>query len=180
YRISGDSTQARGVIPDIEFPTLIDPEEIGENSLPDAMAWDRIPSTRYQRIINLEPTVPLLRRKHEERAMMDPDFRYLQKRIDFIEMKKNEKTISLKESVRRTETRETEKYLLEMENERRLAKKLKPYQTFAELEAENEKPARTRPDEDLPDHSLLQESGYILLDLITQLRQPTPPNIAAH
>jgi hypothetical protein len=59
-----------------------------------------------------------------------------------------------------------------MENERRTAKGLKPYKTFAELEKENEKPVKNRPHEELPDNSLLQESGYILLDMLTQSPEP--------
>jgi carboxyl-terminal processing protease len=170
YRISGDSTQARGVIPDIEFPSLVDPEEIGENSLPDALEWDDIPSVRYQVIANLSPSVPALKKNHQQRAAKDPDFRFLKKRIEFVARQKNEKLISLKESVRRKKNIEDEKYLLDMENERRTAKGLKPFKTFAELEAENEKPVKNRHHDELPDNSLLQESGYILLDLITQSR----------
>lgn len=172
YRISGDSTQARGIIPDIEFPALVDPEEIGENSLPDALEWDRIPSVRYQNVADISEAVPLLKKKHEQRAATDPDFRFLKKRIEFIAREKNDKIVSLRESVRRHKTSENEKYLLEMENERRKAKGLKSYKTFAELEAENEKPAKNRPHEELPDNSLLQETGYILLDMLSQTPEP--------
>lgn len=178
YRISGDSTQARGIIPDIEFPALIDPEEIGENSLPDALEWDRIPSVRYQNLADISAAVPQLKKKHEQRAAADPDFRFLQKRIEFVSKEKDQKLVSLRESVRRRETAEDEKFLLAMENERRVAKGLKPYKTFADLEAENEKPAKTRPHEDLPDNSLLQETGHILLDFIAQQSRRPATNVA--
>jgi carboxyl-terminal processing protease len=178
YRISGDSTQARGVIPDIEFPALINPEEIGENSLPDALEWDRIPSVRYENMANYSEALPLLKKKHEQRAANDPDFRYLKKRIEFISREKNHKLISLRESERRRKSAEDENYLLEMENERRTAKGLKPYKTFAELEAESEKPAKNRAQEDLPDNSLLQEAGYILLDLIAHSTPPPKTRVA--
>lgn len=178
YRISGDSTQARGVIPDIAFPDLIDPEEIGENSLPDALEWDRIPSVRYESIADYSGALPLLKKKHAERAANDPDFRYLKKRMEFIEREKNHKLISLRESVRRKESAENEQYLLAIENERRVAKGLKAYKTFEELEAESEKPAKARPQEDLPDNSLLQETGHILLDLIANSSLPARTRIA--
>jgi carboxyl-terminal processing protease len=171
YRISGGSTQSRGIIPDVEFPAMFDPEEIGENSLPDALEWDRIPSVRYQNIGDISDTVPLLKKKHEQRVATDPDFRYLKKRVEFFARQKNEKLISLKESVRRRETTEDEKYLLEMENERRIGKGLSPFKTYAELEKENEKPAKSRPHEERPDNSLLQEAGHILLDLVSQSPQ---------
>ena len=46
YRISGDSTQHRGVIPDITYPSLFDPDEIGESALDNALAWDQIAPAR--------------------------------------------------------------------------------------------------------------------------------------
>ncbi|HEX5055829.1 MAG TPA: carboxy terminal-processing peptidase [Gammaproteobacteria bacterium] len=178
YRISGDSTQSRGVIPDIEYPALIDPDEIGENSLPDALEWDRIPSVRYQSDSDIASELPTLKKKHEQRAASDPDFRFMQKRIEFVAKEKNDKLISLRESVRRKENSENEKYLLDMENERRAGKGLKPYKTFADLEKESEKPAKTRPEVDLPDNSLLQETGFILLDMIAN-SPPSRTRIAA-
>ncbi|MCP1326747.1 S41 family peptidase, partial [Halomonas sp. 707D4] len=47
YRISGESTQNRGVEPDIAFPSLIDPERIGESSLDNALAWDTVQNVQY-------------------------------------------------------------------------------------------------------------------------------------
>jgi hypothetical protein len=80
--------------------------------------------------------------------------------------------------VRRKENTENEKYLLDMENERRAGKGLKPYKTFADLEKESEKPAKTRPEEDLPDNSLLQETGFVLLDMVAS-SPPSRTRVAA-
>jgi carboxyl-terminal processing protease len=42
YRVSGQSTQHQGVLPDIDYPSIIDTKEIGESALPEAMPWDTI------------------------------------------------------------------------------------------------------------------------------------------
>ena len=47
YRISGASTQHRGVIPDIKFPVIYDPEEVGESTLKEAMVWDTIAPLKH-------------------------------------------------------------------------------------------------------------------------------------
>jgi carboxyl-terminal processing protease len=48
YRISGDSTQHRGVIPDIRYPSLLQHDEIGESALDKALDWDRISPIRHK------------------------------------------------------------------------------------------------------------------------------------
>merc|ERR1711964_265565 len=68
YRISGDSTQNRGVEPDITFPSLIDPERIGESSLDNALAWDSVQNAQYRRYGEPERVLPTLITRHEERT----------------------------------------------------------------------------------------------------------------
>ncbi len=79
YRISGDSTQNRGVEPDITFPSLIDPERIGESSLDNALAWDTVQNAQYRRYGEPERVLPTLITRHEERAKENPNFRYLER-----------------------------------------------------------------------------------------------------
>jgi carboxyl-terminal processing protease len=49
YRVTGSSTQHRGVSPDIKLPTALDPEQFGESSSPSALPWDEIRATLYQK-----------------------------------------------------------------------------------------------------------------------------------
>jgi carboxyl-terminal processing protease len=58
YRISGDSTQHRGVIPDVTLPNLIDPDEIGESSYDNALPWDRIHPTPHQNYFKIDSYLP--------------------------------------------------------------------------------------------------------------------------
>ncbi|NMM49271.1 carboxy terminal-processing peptidase [Marinigracilibium pacificum] len=50
YRISGNSTQNKGVIPDIEFPSVYDYSKFGESSLDNSLPWDEIKSADYNQV----------------------------------------------------------------------------------------------------------------------------------
>src|SRR5690606_1831903 len=54
YRVTGDSTQHRGVIPDIQLPSRVDPEAVGESNRDTALPWDRIQATRYESMSALQ------------------------------------------------------------------------------------------------------------------------------
>ena len=61
YRVSGDSTQHRGVLPDIAFPSAYDPEEVGESHQDHALPWDRIRAVPHSSTRELQPLIaPLL------------------------------------------------------------------------------------------------------------------------
>lgn len=110
YRATGSSTQHKGVIPDIKFPTALDPEQFGESSQANALPWDEIKSTLYQRtpIIN-DKVLTELNKAHLERTKSDP---YLTRLIEETnETRKNisQTSISLNENVRKKETEDAEK-----------------------------------------------------------------------
>jgi len=126
YRISGESTQHRGVIPDIQFPALYDHEKVGESSLDNALAWDRINPIRHQRYYRIDSILPELKKKHAERMKIDPDFIFLQDQLALIEESRKLKVLPLNEQ-ERTSFFESEKdKSLQIENKRRLAKGLDP------------------------------------------------------
>lgn len=162
YRISGDSTQERGVMPDITFPTSIDHNEIGESSLPQAMAWDQIPPARYRKLAELEPVIRYLDQRHRQRVANNPDFVYLTERVAFLEENRAKLQTSLQERERRQEREQMKKRFLDMENRRRQAKNLRPYKDYAELEA-----AEEDEESDVATDSMLLESGDILIDWLS-------------
>ena len=77
YLISGQSTQHRGVIPDVELPETFDVDQIGESALDDAMPWDRISPADYSTTNAVAPFVSALQAAHMRRVANDPDFQYL-------------------------------------------------------------------------------------------------------
>ena len=82
YRISGASTQHRGVIPDIEFPDIYEAyENIGESSLDGALPWDTVRPVEYRPYHSIQAIVPELKSLHEQRALASPDFIYLEDQI---------------------------------------------------------------------------------------------------
>ena len=83
YRISGESTQHRGVIPDITFPDFYDAyEDIGESSLDGALPWDTVRPVEYRPYLAIQALLPELQTRHEERAENSPDFIYLRDQIE--------------------------------------------------------------------------------------------------
>jgi carboxyl-terminal processing protease len=100
YRINGGSTQHKGVIPDIQFPTAIDPAEWGESKEEYALPWDSINAARYESLNDINSVIPLLREKHHARISTEQEFQYLLQDIAEYKEQANEKVISLQESVR--------------------------------------------------------------------------------
>lgn len=163
YRISGNSTQSRGVIPDIELPSLYDINEIGESALDRALSWDRIRPTNYQPYADFTSLIPRLSELHNQRAANDPDYTHLVKTNQLIEQRRHIKALSLNEDKRKAEQKSLEALQLKLENERRLAKGMKPIKTIDELELDQEDTNEGMLHKPTP---LLMESANILIDYI--------------
>ncbi|MDR1854120.1 MAG: carboxy terminal-processing peptidase [Azoarcus sp.] len=103
FRVSGGTTQLRGVVPDIAMPSLIDPKQFGESSYDNALPWSRIEPAEFRSAGNITPLLPNLSMRHEQRIANDTGFRLLQEEAGDLKTLRERKTISLKESVRRAE-----------------------------------------------------------------------------
>ena len=170
YRISGESTQHRGVIPDIEFPAIYDKEKVGESSLDNALAWDRIDPIRHHRYFNLPAIMPQLKSKHAGRLKTDPDFIFLEAQLELLEESRAVTSISLNEKTRLAEQDEDKAKALVIENARRTAKGLDPLASLDEEEqaeeADQEVEDKTEEDEEEEIDPLLTEAGHILMDAL--------------
>lgn len=167
YRISGGSNQNRGIIPDIQFPSLVDEKDIGESALPNAMPWDSISPVHYQTFYDLSSIIPELRHLHEMRAANDPDFTYVNQQLDLMHEQKKKTMLSLKESERRQEQDDLEKRRLAIENHRRSAKGQAPLKELQNKDNDEDKAAEESPDpthEKIEDDGYLHESGNIIAD----------------
>ena len=165
YRISGGSTQHRGVIPDILFPSAIDPAEWGESREENALPYDEINRANYVALGNRGKVIDLLSAKHNKRIIQDPEFAYILDDISEYQRKQDDKFISLVLSERKAEDEANNAKRLERANARlqRLGKN--PVQALSELD-------------DLPDGLLdidpfLDEAAkitndYIRLDKVAQ------------
>ncbi|ASP49576.1 carboxy terminal-processing peptidase [Cognaticolwellia beringensis] len=108
YRINGGSTQHRGVLPDIEFPSAIDPADWGESKEENALPWDQIPKARYNQLNDISQDVTYLSSLHSSRIAQNQEFNYLLSDIAEYKAEKDDKTISLN-LAKRKEKRESRK-----------------------------------------------------------------------
>jgi carboxyl-terminal processing protease len=124
YRVSGDSTQHRGILPDIEFPSTYDFEEVGESQQDNALPWDRIRRVPHTTETDLQPLIGALTENHTKRRRSDPDFVSLVDKIELSDNWDSQKTLSLNLEKRRLRSESWDKQLFEIENKRRQAKGL--------------------------------------------------------
>jgi carboxyl-terminal processing protease len=174
YRISGDSTQHRGVLPDIAFPSLYDPKEVGESALDKAMPWDRIAPVPHKIYFDIQDGLPTLTAKHQERAKNDPDFIFLRAQLAAAEEARKHTRLSLNEAVRKREMAEEKAKALDLENKRRSAKGEKPLAKLDEPEEEDGDlpPKDKNKEKDKPD-PIVTEAGRILLDAMPIYQRPS-------
>ncbi len=135
YRVTGGSTQHRGVVPDIELASLVDTETVGESTRDTALPWDQIEPTRFRADSAILTDVQLLESRHTERAAEDPDYRYLQSDVAAFGELRNRETVSLNLEQRQADRDQLQLEQLARENERRLALNLEPLESVEALEA---------------------------------------------
>ncbi len=153
YRVTGESTQHRGVIPDISLPSAIDAEQVGESVRETALPWDTITTTRFRAGEPLDTTIASLTLSYEERAKDDPNFRHMVDGIRDLEESRARKTVSLNIETRKQEREDDMKRALVRENERRAALGLEALESLEDAD-----------DEDRPD-VLLDQAADIATDL---------------
>jgi carboxyl-terminal processing protease len=155
YRINGGSTQHLGVVPDINFPSFIDPQEFGESSEPSALPWDQIDATSYKLFSNLNKFLPELGSSSEKRRNADPEFQYLSEDIQTYKQSSKQQYISLNEEIRNKKKEADEEKEFIRENERRQRKGLK-------LLEKGEVPEKNEDESDI----FLTETAMIVSDMI--------------
>lgn len=169
YRISGQSTQHQGVLPDLSLPELYDTKLIGESSLDDALPWDMIQPAIYRRTGDFQNVLPQLRSLHDGRVAKDPDFAYLRELMTKADETSARTFMSLNEAIRRKEQTEEDNWRVALENSLRKVKGKPLITSMDDLEKENEalEAAKIPPEED----ALLRETGQILVDYVSLTRQ---------
>ncbi|HBK57173.1 MAG TPA: tail-specific protease, partial [Xanthomonadales bacterium] len=181
FRISGGSTQHKGVVPDISFPITLDAEEFGESSYDNALPWTRIPAASFARQGEFAALLPLLESRHRERIASDVEFRWWSEDVARYREQRIRKEISLHEATRRAE-READEARRKSREEERVAAGLDApsidgnaddglnasERGIAEMVAEVEREqADERPD------ALAREAAAILADALNTLKADT-------
>ena len=161
YRVSGKSTQSKGISPDIYLPSPINTEEFGENKLPGALEYDSIAKTRVRDFNRLNTSTSLLSSEHEVRVNDSVLFKHHKKLKAWRKAQQEEKFLELNIDNRKTEKENKEAELLTMENDLRKEIGLntfESYQAFLDREEIKEEP-------DI-DEEILLEAANILSDFI--------------
>jgi len=155
YRVTGASTQHRGVYPDIELPSNIDAAIVGESARENALPWDTVDTTRFAAGTPLDSTIELLAANYAERSKDDPNFLYQKDRIEAGKRVRDQKTLSLNKETRRANRTNELAQALQRENERRIALNLEPLANLDDLDVD-----------DLPDVQL-DQATKIVTDMAT-------------
>lgn len=153
YRVNGDSTQNLGVRSDIVLPSLLDKMDLGEASLENALAFDRIPPADHATTQSVNGNIiTQLGDRSKRRVAADPKMQEIQKDVERYLLRKNRKSISLNESVLRAERTQDKR---------------------EQAEADKEDPTNRGGDAPIyPDDAYNNEVLQISLDYATVLKNP--------
>lgn len=134
YRVTGESTQHRGVSPDIALPSPIDASQVGESVRKTALPWDTIRTTKFRAGEPLNEAISSLTANYIMRSKNDPDYQYFTSGIEEVEKARARKSVSLNINDRLQEREQDRSGSLERENIRRAALGLEAIETVEELE----------------------------------------------
>jgi carboxyl-terminal processing protease len=143
YRVSGGSTQHKGVTPDVEFPGIYDADEFGEDASPYALPWDQIEPVSIDALKLTPSNIVELKTNHELRMVKEPEFTYLLEDIKELNRQREMKYISLNETLYKKELDKS----TELKEKREAARK-------------SDGKAKEKPD------LMLEESEEVMLDLL--------------
>ena len=169
YRVTGESTQHRGVEPDVQLPSMIDLKEVGESSLEAALPWDRIQGAPFTAWHDEHPVIalPSLVPEETSREQHDPDYRWLVDDVTALNKVRAEKTITLNLKQRQDERTQLDKERLDRANQRLLAEGQPAVKTVEDL------------DKDTPPDLVLGEAAQVMADILVgdtpNQHLPAPP-----
>ncbi|EJK2114772.1 carboxy terminal-processing peptidase [Vibrio navarrensis] len=155
YRIDGGSTQNKGVVPDIAYPTAVDPEETGESVEDNALPWDSIEKADYTVLQRNAELVNALKLKHDARIANQLEFKFIAEDIAKYKAEKDDNKLSLNEKVRKQESESAEKTRLDRINQRQLLEGKKPFDNLDDVPKDYEYP-----------DAYLDESVSIMVDML--------------
>lgn len=165
FRINGDSTQHRGVRPDIVYPTVIDIGEQGERSLDNALPWAKIRPAKYKPITSSWYNLEVLRNRDKSRIARDPGFKYLISLAKDIKAMVEKKSVSLNEAKRKKQRDQIRQKSLELENRFRQSRGLAPL-TMADKNKDEDELLDEENKDDPVKKIHLEEAANILIDHI--------------
>ncbi|HTL74229.1 MAG TPA: carboxy terminal-processing peptidase [bacterium] len=99
YRVSGASTQLKGVEPDLVLPDVLNySTQIGESSLGNPLPWDTIQPASYDKLNLVQPYLAQLKTNSDRRIATNQDFAYVKQDIAQFQKMQADKTAPINES----------------------------------------------------------------------------------
>lgn len=116
YRVNGSSTQHKGVVPDIEFPSLYPMDKIGEDTEISALPWDVVSKSNFTPVANLSAVKPELVKLHKERMAKSLDYKMLNEDLADLKKRDTEVSVSLNQTKLKAERDSLEAKALQRTN----------------------------------------------------------------
>ncbi len=143
YRINGGSTQEKGVVPDIAFPSAIDPADTGESVEDNALPWDQIDKANYKLVLpkgEIQSLIGQLQTKHKTRIGKDVEFQFIEQDIAKYKAEKDDTNISLNQKVREDEAEQAEQKVLQRANVRQKLAGKTEFKSYEDIPKDYETP----------------------------------------
>lgn len=166
YRISGASTQHKGVVPDVILPDTYDKEQVGEDALDHALQWDSIAAVKHQFFNVTNNFTDSLIKNHLARMKQNEEYKLLLEEIEFLNSQRDKKQLTLNELARKTEDEALDQQRLSLINKRRALKNEEPFKTLTEWKDFEEKDSLENYNKTKEPDFIVEESAQVLLDLL--------------
>jgi len=171
YRVSGGSTQNRGVIPDIRLPAVADAMDVTETSLKNALPYDEVEPTSHPKLELTAPLLAQLDQAAQERIAASPEFGYIREDLERFKKQQTDKSISLNEAKRLAEKKADEDRTKQRKAERAARKAPKPREIAITLESiDNPSAPAVKP-------STAAKAGTGLDDEEEENKDPSAPDV---
>lgn len=126
YRVNGSSTQHKGVMPDVVFPSIYPLDKIGEDTESSALPWDVIPASNFTPVADLSPVKTQLVNRHKERMEKSLDYKTLVQDIADMQKRDKETSVTLNQAKLKAERDSLEAKSLAQTNQVRASRGLPP------------------------------------------------------
>ncbi|XOZ33865.1 carboxy terminal-processing peptidase [Halomonadaceae bacterium KBTZ08] len=171
YRVSGASTQNRGVVPDIRIKDRIERDNVAEAALDGALSWDEIDTLDYQRYFTFDDILETITKQHEARFSQVPEYKLRKRELELLNERRDRTWVSLNAEQRKKDQKTFREKQLSIVNQRRKLEDKEPFDSWQAYEEDAEsRPAMARRSElaeEGPDF-VVREAGAILTDLLAQ------------
>jgi len=138
YRVTGESTQLRGVEPDIELPARINTKDVGEGALESPLPWDRIAAVPFSAEAPLAAAAQTLAKDQSVHSAHDADYQWLVAALASLEQTRKDHSLSLNLAERQRERSSQEQQALARENARRAADGLPALKSLSDAQADDQ------------------------------------------